>query len=83
MMRILELGVRFEPNLRDGVRWVRILELVVRFSGLVRVFPSVRFALSQFNFFVRILEISSGERRILEMSYISTNLRDGSSLVQS
>ena len=82
-MRILELGVRFKPNLRDGVRWVRILELVVRFSGLVHVFPSVRFALSQFNLFVRILEMSSGERRILEMSSISTNLRDGSSLVES
>ena len=62
---------------------MRILELVVRFSGLVRVFPSVRFAISQFKFFVRILEIRSGERRILEMSSISTNLRDGSSLVES
>ena len=77
MMRILELGVRFETNLRDGVRWVRILELVVR------VFPSLRFALSQFNFFVRILKMSSGERRILEMSSINTNLSDGSSLVES
>ena len=67
MMRILELGVRFEPNLRDGVRWVRILELVVRFSGLVRVFPSLRFALSQFNFFVRILEMQFGRE---------ANLRD-------
>ena len=53
-------------NLRAGT-----CSVVVRFSGLVVFFvkydpelPSLRFALSQFNFIVRILELSSGRANL-------------------
>ena len=67
MMRILELVVRFEPNLRAGVRWVRILELAVRFGGgVIGVWPDVTsskvFAPFQFNVIVRVRILEVGVR---------------------
>jgi hypothetical protein len=92
MLRILELVVRLEPNLRDGVRWVRILELAVRFWGDIGVWPDMTptpiskirtLSVQRHIYSANLRSGSSGGERILEMSSKSTNVRAGSSLVES
>ena len=76
MMRILELAVPFEPNLRAG-RLKSSMGATLRAGGSIfgaggglavcgQILPALRFAPSQFNVIVRILEVGvRGGERIL------------------